>query len=260
MELLRTREVSINFGGLWAVDGVDFSIGEGEIAGLIGPNGSGKTTFFNLISGIYAPTRGSIHFKGRDISRKGPHEVRNLGIARTFQSSRLCWNLSVVDNVLTGLLARQVTTWWKAILSPSSSNQELREGYEKSLEYLRYFNEDLVARRYDLVKNIPHIDRRRIEICRALVSEPKLLLLDEPSAGLNPEETLKMMDDIRRIREQDRNISIIIIEHDMAVIRQVSDRVVALNAGRKIAEGSFSEVAGNEEVVRAYLGEEAAAC
>jgi len=260
MELLKTREVSINFGGLWAVDKVDFSIEEGEIVGLIGPNGSGKTTFFNLISGIYTPTRGFIHFKGHDISHKTAYEVRNLGISRTFQSSRLCWNLSVVDNVLTGLLARQKTSWWKAILSPAFSNEELQEGYEKSLEYLRYFNEELVDRRYAKVKNIPHIDRRRIEICRALVSDPDLLLLDEPSAGLNPEETMDMMDDIRRIKEHNKKISIIIIEHDMAVIRQVSDRVVVFNAGKKIAEGAFSEVARSEEVIRAYLGEEASAC
>ncbi len=260
MELLKTSEVSINFGGLWAVDRVDFLACRGEIVGLIGPNGSGKTTFFNLVSGIYKPTRGSIVFKGRDITGLPAYEVKRMGISRTFQSSRLCWNLSVLDNVLIGLYSNQTTGWYEAVFKPRTSNAELERSIEICVEFLRYFNEDLIDRRYERVRNIPHIDRRRIEICRALVSDPELLLLDEPSAGLNPQETMEMMDDIARIRERNKDISIVIIEHDMDVISEVTERVVVFNAGAKIAEGSFSEISRNEEVIRAYLGGAATAC
>lgn len=260
MSLLVTRAVAIHFGNLWAVNQVDFAIDRGEVVGLIGPNGSGKTTFFNLLTGIYRPTGGTVEFAGHDIGGLPPYRIRQLGLARTFQSSRLCWNLSVLDNVLTGLYARQQTTWFDAIFRPRRVDAELKDGIERALAYLGYFNPELVARRYEPVRNIPHIDRRRIEICRALVSDPRLLLLDEPSAGLNPQETMQMMADIGRIRERDPAISIIIIEHDMDVIAEVTRRVVVFNAGKKVAEGSFADVARNEEVIRAYLGGSAEAC
>lgn len=253
MEVLRTEALTINFGGLKAVDGVDFTIGD-EIVGLIGPNGSGKTTFLNLVSGIYKPTGGKIIFQGEDITGAGPHVIRSKGISRTFQTNRLCLNLSVLDNMLLGLYSRQRTTWWQAIFKPAYSQKEISADIERCFAVLTHFNPELVKRCYDPITTVPLIDRRRIEIARAIVGEPRLLLLDEPTAGLNAEETMQMIDDIGKIRGDGRQISIIIIEHDMAVIARITDRVVVLNAGRKIAEGCFSEVCQNEQVRTAYLG------
>ena len=253
MEVLRTEALTINFGGLKPVNEVDFVIGD-EVVGLIGPNGSGKTTFLNLVSGIYRATSGHVHFMQEDITDCAPHEVRSKGIARTFQTNRLCLNLSVLDNMLLGLHSRQKSTWWQAIFQPSRCQQELEDNIERCFEVLAHFNPELIDKRYEPVSKIPLIDRRRIEIARAIVGEPKLLLLDEPTAGLNTEETMEMIDDIGRLRESKMKVSIIIIEHDMAVISRISQRVVVLNAGRKIAEGTFEEVSQNEEVRTAYLG------
>lgn len=258
MILLETKELSINFGDLWAVNNIDFAIAESEIIGLIGPNGSGKTTFFNLISMIYKPTRGKIFFKGEDITNLKPHQARKIGIARTFQSSKLLWNLSVLDNILSGMYVKQRTAWFDLIFNKKLSERETEEGIEKAFELLGLFNPELIGRRFDKAENIPHIDRRRLEICRALASDPILLLLDEPSAGLNREETKSMMDDIGKIREKLEGLSIVIIEHDMSVISGVSDRCFALNYGEKICEGCYADVSANEEVRQAYLGEEAA--
>ncbi|WP_258358597.1 ABC transporter ATP-binding protein [Moorella sulfitireducens] len=253
MEVLRTEALTINFGGLKAVDGVDFIIGD-EIVGLIGPNGSGKTTFLNLVSGIYKPTSGKIIFQQEDITGAGPDAIRSKGIARTFQTNRLCLHLTVLDNMLLGLYSQQKTAWWQAIFRPAYSRAEIKAGIEKCFHILAHFNEELIKRCYDPVTTIPLIDRRRIEIARAIVGEPRLLLLDEPTAGLNAEETMQMIRDIGKIREDNRKISIIIIEHDMAVIARITDRVVVLNAGKKIAEGLFSEVSKDEQVRTAYLG------
>ncbi len=258
MTLLETKGLSINFGELWAVDTIDFHINENETIGLIGPNGSGKTTFFNLVSMIYKPSRGTIHFKGQDVTSMLPHEAREIGIARTFQSSKLLWDLSVLDNVLSGMFVKQKSNWFDLLFNKRRVDNEIKAGIEKALELLNFFNPDLIERRFDKAENIPHIDRRRVEICRALASEPALLLLDEPSAGLNREETKSMMEDIGKIREQQKNLSVIIIEHDMSVISGVSDRCFALNYGKKICEGSFGEVSANVEVRQANLGEEAA--
>jgi ABC-type branched-subunit amino acid transport system ATPase component len=253
MEVLRTEALTINFGGLKAVNEVDFTIGD-EVVGLIGPNGSGKTTFLNLVSGLYRATSGNVYFLQEDITGYGPHEVRNKGISRTFQTNRLCMNLSVLDNMLLGLYSQQQATWWQAIFQPSKCQRELEDNIEKCFEVLAHFNPELIAKRYDPITTIPLIDRRRIEIARAIVGEPKLLLLDEPTAGLNTEETMEMVDDIGKIRESKLKVSIIIIEHDMSVISRITERVVVLNAGRKIAEGTFSEISQNEEVRTAYLG------
>jgi len=257
MELLTTKGASINFGGLWAVDSVDFTLGQGKVIGLIGPNGSGKTTFFNLLSGIYRATRGSIIFNHEDITRLLPYQISRKGISRTYQSSRLCWNLSVIDNILIGLHAQQKTNFFKAVFQPGFAKKEIYAGIEDSLELLSFFNQELVEKRYELVKNIPLIDRRRIEIVRALISKPRLLLLDEPSAGLNNQETMTMMRDIGKIKDKMKDISIIIIEHDMGVMEEVPDSIVVFNAGKKIAEGTFNDIISNEEVRRAYLGGEA---
>lgn len=254
MSLLETKDLSINFGGLWAVKDVDFSIESQEIVGLIGPNGSGKTTFLNIISGIYSATKGTVTLNQENITDLKPYEIFQRGMARTYQSSRLCWDLSVVDNILIGLYTKQKSRFGDFILRPKKANAEIYEGVQECMDMLRYFNPELVDRRYELTKNIPHIDRRRIEISRALVGHPSILLLDEPTAGLNDEETMTMMDDIRKIKEKICDICIIIIEHDMKVMETVPQRIVVFNAGTKIAEGIYKDVVSDPEVISAYLG------
>ena len=254
MTLLETKEVSINFGGLWAVKDVDFYINAREIVGLIGPNGSGKTTFLNIISGIYRATRGSVLLRGENITGLKPFEIFKRGMARTYQSSRLCWDLSVADNILMGLYTRQKSGLAQVLLQPRRVDKEIYDSMQECLDMLSYFNPQLISRRYELTKNIPHIDRRRIEISRALVGRPTILLLDEPTAGLNDEETMSMMDDIRKIKEKLQDICIIIIEHDMQVMEKVPERIIVFNAGRKIAEGLYQDIVHDEDVVKAYLG------
>lgn len=254
MNLLETKDLSINFGGIWAVIDVDFSINAGQIFGLIGPNGSGKTTFLNIVSGIYRATRGKVFLNGEDITDLKPFEVFQKGISRTYQSSRLCWDLSVVDNLLIGSYTSQKYGFFDTMFRRQFVNQEIEELAQKGLDMLSYFNPNLVDKRYELTKNIPHIDRRRIEISRAMVSHPKLLLLDEPTAGLNDEETMTMMEDIGKIKEKMQDIAIIIIEHDMKVMEHVPEKIIVFNAGAKIAEGVFSEIIRDEEVIKAYIG------
>ena len=254
MALLETKDISINFGGLWAVKDVDFTINTGEIVGLIGPNGSGKTTFLNIISGIYRATRGSVLLKGEEITGLKPFEIFKRGMSRTYQSSRLCWDLSVADNILMGLYTKQKSSFADIVVRPRRANAEIYENLQECLDMLSYFNPQLLSRRYDLTKNIPHIDRRRIEISRALVGRPAILLLDEPTAGLNDEETMSMMDDIRKIKEKLQDICIIIIEHDMQVMEKVPERIIVFNAGQKIAEGLYNDIVHNEDVIKAYLG------
>ncbi len=254
MALLETRKLSINFGGLWAVSDVDFEIEPRQIVGLIGPNGSGKTTFLNIVSGIYKATRGTAYLEGKEITGLKPNEIFVRGIARTYQSSRLCWNLSVIDNLLTGTYTTQDYSLAQALFTPKKVNDSIYDKVQESLDMLSYFNADLIDRRYDLTKNIPHIDRRRIEITRALLSKPKVLLLDEPTAGLNDDETMEMMDDIRKIKETQPEIAIIIIEHDMKVMEKVPERIVVFNAGMKIAEGVYDEIIHDQAVIDAYIG------
>jgi len=253
VNVLQTEALTINFGGLKAVDAVDFTIKD-EVIGLLGPNGSGKTTFLNLLSGIYKPTSGKIVFEQADITGAGPNVVRKKGIARTFQTNRLCLNLSILDNLLLGLYSQQKATWWQSLLQPKRCNKELSRGIDKCLEILHHFNPSLVARAYEPITAIPLIDRRRIEIARSIVGSPRLLLLDEPTAGLNAEETSQIIGDIGKIRNGNEKISMIIIEHDMVVISSICHRVVVLNAGKKIADDCFSEVCKNEQVCKAYLG------
>jgi ABC-type branched-subunit amino acid transport system ATPase component len=253
MPKLETKNLSIHFGGLVAVDQVSCAVGD-EVLGLIGPNGSGKTTLLNLISGIYRPSGGSMFFNGNDISTEKPHVIRRMGIARTFQTNRLCARITVLDNMLLGLFSKQASKWWDVIFNQKNHYAELKKNIDYCLETLAHFNQELVERKDELIETIPLIDRRRIEIARALVSNPTLLLLDEPTAGLNPEETTSLIKDIQKIRESRKEISIIFIEHDMSVISTVADRVIVLNAGGIIAEGTFSEISRNEEVRTAYLG------
>ncbi len=253
MPKLETKDLSIHFGGLVAVDRVSCTVGN-EVLGLIGPNGSGKTTFLNLISGIYRPSDGRMVFNGKDIAAEKPHTIRKMGIARTFQTNRLCTRITVLDNMLLGLFSKQKTRWYDVVFNQKNHYTELKENIETCLEALAHFNEELIERKDELIETIPLIDRRRIEIARALVSNPTLLLLDEPTAGLNPEETISLIKDIQKIRDSREEISIIFIEHDMTVISTVADRVIVLNAGGIIAEGTFSEISKSEVVRTAYLG------
>ncbi len=256
MPLLETEKLTILFGGLAAVNEVDFHIEAGETVGLIGPNGSGKTTFFNLLTGIYKPTGGEVQYQGKSIVGFPAFKIAKQGIARTFQNNRLFLNLSVLDNVLVGMHSHQDSNWFDAIFRRRYVEEEVRKGVEKGLELLSQFSDELVKDCYKPAADLPQADRRKVEICRALASEPKLLLLDEPSAGMSPDETEDLMEDIRRVKTKIEGIGIIIIEHDMAVINEVAQKVVVLNYGRKIAEGTFGEISSNELVLEAYLGRE----
>ncbi len=255
MSLLETNDLTIQFGGLTAVSDVTFHIAPGEVVGLIGPNGSGKTTFFNLITGIYRPTSGEILFRRERVIGLQPFQLARKGIARTFQNSRLFSNLSVLDNVIIGMHHKQRSQWYHAIFRSRFSRKELDEAAHKAIELLGYFSQELVDDRYKKAADLPQAHRRRLEICRALAADPVLLLLDEPSAGMDPEETADLMEDIRKIQKRMSDIGIVIIEHDMTVIENIADRVVVFNYGQKIAEGSFAQIAENPEVLEAYLGE-----
>jgi branched-chain amino acid transport system ATP-binding protein len=255
--ILTTEKLTLRFGGLLAVNHVDVRIAGGESVGLIGPNGSGKTTFFNLITGIYKPTHGEVVFNGSAITGLHSYEITRRGISRTFQNSRLFLDLSVLDNILVGMHSRQKTNGWRAVFQPGLSKRELREGMGKARDLLNLFHEKgLMENLHRRARELPQADKRRLEICRALASGPLLLLLDEPSAGMNPTETSELMEDIRRMREQRREMTMIVVEHDMKVIRGLTQRVIVFNYGGKIAEGSYEEISRNEEVISAYLGEE----
>jgi len=255
VSLFAARGLTVRFGGLTAVDQVDVSVDEGETLGLIGPNGSGKTTFFNAVTGL-VPGTGEVLFRGAALSGLEPHVICRRGIARTFQASRLCLGLSVFDNVLIGMHTQARSGVWDALFRRQRVVSEVRHALTQAAHLLSLFNADLVDRGFDPVGALPQIDRRRVEICRALAARPRLLLLDEPSAGMSPEETVELMKDLQIVREEMPGLSIIIIEHDMFVIEGVSQRVVAFNYGRKIAEGTFADVARNEEVREAYLGKQ----
>ena len=254
--LLDVRGLTVRFGGLVALDGVDVAVAEGETVGVIGPNGSGKTTLFNALTGLYAPAGGEIVFRGRRLAGLEAHAIARLGIARTFQASRLCLDLSVFDNILIGMHAGRRTGLVDFVVRRRRFLGEIRAALERASHLLALFNRDLPSRGFERVGQLPQIDRRRVEICRALAAAPTLLLLDEPSAGMNPEETAELMRDLRIVREEMPGLSVVIIEHDMFVIEGVSQRVVAFNYGRKIAEGSFAAVAAHGEVRAAYLGTE----
>jgi branched-chain amino acid transport system ATP-binding protein len=252
--LLEAKELTRKFGGVIALDRLDLSLNAHEILGLIGPNGSGKTTFFNVVTGIYEADSGSVVFDGTDITRSASPAVYNAGISRTFQRSRLSLPLSIFDNIMIGNHKRLNQGLWFNLMRRSAFRREFEQCYEQARALLDVFEPRLTARMFEPVVGLSMIDRRRIEICRALISQPKLLLLDEPSAGMTHDETAELMDDILLVRDRDKNLTIVIVEHEMGVIERSTDRCVVLNFGRKIAEGPYRAVAADPQVQEAYLG------
>lgn len=252
--LLEAKGLSRRFGGVLAIDNLDLSVKQNEIVGLIGPNGSGKTTFFNVVTGIYAPSAGKIDFNGADLTAASPRVVYNAGISRTFQRSRLSLPLSIFDNIMIGNHKRLNQSLWFNLMRRKAFKAEFEENYRAASKLAEIFEPRLAKMMFQPVGALPMIDRRRIEICRALISQPKLLLLDEPSAGMTHEETKALMDDIMQVRGLNRDLTIVIVEHEMGVIERITDRCVVLNFGRKIAEGPYREVAADREVQEAYLG------
>ena len=258
MALFELKDVTKSFGGLRVVDRLSLAVEEGEIVSLIGPNGAGKTTVFNLVTGIYAPDEGEIRFDGRDIAGLAPHTITKRGIARTFQTLRLFLNMSVKENVMAAAYGHTKSTVLESMLRLPRARREEREIAQMAEEKLSFFGQRLVGYRWDQpAYSLSYANRRRLEIARAMGANPRLLLLDEPAAGMNPAETHEMTELIGRLRTE-AGYTILVIEHDMHVVEGISDRVVALDHGIKIAEGSFDEVATNDLVVEAYLGLKAA--
>ena len=252
--LLELRGVSKNFGGLACITGLDLHVDEHEILSVIGPNGAGKTTLFNLITGVYAPDEGEIVFAGASLLGLDPHEIVARGVARTFQTLRLFLNLTVKENVMAAAYSHTRAGILRSILRTPGMRREEREIERLAEERLAFFGQRLTGYRWDQpAYSLSYANRRRLEIARALATKPKLLLLDEPAAGMNPNETHEVTELIGRLRGE-LGVGILVIEHDMHVVAGCSDRVIALDHGVEIAQGSFAEVANHPAVIEAYLG------
>jgi branched-chain amino acid transport system ATP-binding protein len=258
MALLEINDLTWDFGGVRAIDGLDLAVEEGQIVSVIGPNGAGKTTLFNLITGLIMINQGEIRFDGHNIVGLRPSQILAAGIARTFQNVRLFPEMTVLENVMVARHCRTRSGMLKAILRLPSFRQEEEETRQRAEQALAFFGTRLTGWRFDtLARSLSYANRRRLEIARAMVSGPKMILLDEPTAGMNPRETHELIELIHRLRDQ-TGTTITLIEHDMRVVKGVSDRVVVLDHGQKLAEGPYDEVASNEQVIEAYLGRKAA--
>jgi ABC-type branched-subunit amino acid transport system ATPase component len=252
--VLQLQSLSLSFGGLRALAELDLRVSDGEIVSLIGPNGAGKTTVFNVITGVYEPSAGEVLFTGRSIAGLAPHSIARMGIARTFQSLRLFLNMSVIENVMAATYGHTKAMPWESVLRLPRARREEREVRELAADVLSFFGQRLAGYRWDQpAYSLSYANRRRLEIARALAARPRLLLLDEPAAGMNPAETHEITELISRLPAE-RGVAVLVIEHDMHVVASCSDRVVALDHGVKIAEGGFDAVASHPAVVEAYLG------
>ncbi len=252
MALLETRQLLKHFGGIMAVNDISLTIGEGEIVGMIGPNGSGKSTFVNLLTGLYTPDKGQTLFRGQDITGMQTHRITSIGISRTFQNLRVFQNVSVLTNILIGRHCQIDNPLWKIFLRPLAARKTEKEGREKAINFLKLAN--LADRMDEMAKNLPYGEQRLLEICRALASEPALLLLDEPCAGMNPVEMDTLAEFVRKIKAA--GTTVFIIEHNMRFIMSVAERIIVLNMGKKFMEGNPKEIQADSGVQRIYLGEE----
>lgn len=256
MALLEIQNLTKTFGGLRAIGGVSFSLDKGQIVSIIGPNGAGKTTFFNTLTGIYKPNEGSITFNGKSLVGLRPDQIAARGISRTFQNIRLFQEMTVIENILTGMHVHMKQSGIETLFRLPTFKKEEKEAEQKALRLMKYVGLKNVGN--DLAKNLPYGDQRRLEIARALAADPMLLLLDEPAAGMNPQETEEITKLFRRIRDE-MGITILLIEHDMRVVMNISENICVMDYGEKIAEGTPAEIRSNTSVIEAYLGRGAVA-